>query len=52
MVWSLELGEMSVRPFDEIHADMMNSVLCSEMAVKQIDEPFITAADDKNEWAL
>ncbi|KAK4623063.1 Vacuolar protein sorting-associated protein 18 [Fulvia fulva] len=27
-------------------------VLCSEMAVKQIDEPFITAADNKQEWAV
>lgn len=52
MVWSLELGETSVRPYNENHADLVNSVLCSEMAVKQIDEPFITAADDRNEWAL
>jgi hypothetical protein len=28
------------------------SVLCSEMAVKLIDEPFISATDDKEEWAL
>jgi hypothetical protein len=35
-----------------INADFSDSVLCSEMAVKQIDEPFITAADDKNEWAV
>ena len=28
------------------------SVLCSEMAVKQIDEPFVTAADDLEEWAV
>lgn len=27
-------------------------VLCSEMAVKMIDEPFITDLDDKNEWAI
>ena len=26
--------------------------LCSEMAVKRIDEPFLSASDDKNEWAL
>jgi hypothetical protein len=28
------------------------SVLCSEMAVKLIDEPFISATDDKEEWTL
>jgi hypothetical protein len=28
------------------------SVLCSEMAVKMIDAPFITRADDREEWAL
>ncbi|KAF2865021.1 Pep3/Vps18/deep orange family-domain-containing protein [Massariosphaeria phaeospora] len=27
-------------------------VLCSEMAVKIIDAPFINAADDREEWAL
>jgi hypothetical protein len=31
---------------------MIISVLCSEMAVKLIDEPFISATDDKEEWAL
>jgi hypothetical protein len=27
-------------------------VLCSEMAVRMIDEPFVTAGDDREEWAL
>ncbi|KZF22540.1 hypothetical protein L228DRAFT_229679 [Xylona heveae TC161] len=27
-------------------------ILCSEYAIKLIDEPFITPADDRNEWAL
>ncbi|KAK4985772.1 tethering complex subunit [Elasticomyces elasticus] len=27
-------------------------VLCSEMAVKQIDEPFVLPTDNKDEWAL
>ncbi|KAF9733687.1 hypothetical protein PMIN06_006528 [Paraphaeosphaeria minitans] len=27
-------------------------VLCSELAVRLIDEPFVSAMDDKNEWAL
>ncbi|KAI1642135.1 Pep3/Vps18/deep orange family-domain-containing protein [Daldinia loculata] len=27
-------------------------ILCSDYAIKRIDEPFITADDDKGEWAL
>ncbi|CAM1502892.1 Fc.00g076680.m01.CDS01 [Cosmosporella sp. VM-42] len=27
-------------------------ILCSDLAIKRIDEPFITANDDANEWAL
>ncbi|KAI1212448.1 Pep3/Vps18/deep orange family-domain-containing protein [Annulohypoxylon truncatum] len=27
-------------------------ILCSDYAIKRIDEPFITAEDDKGEWAL
>ncbi|KAI2636463.1 Pep3/Vps18/deep orange family-domain-containing protein [Hypomontagnella submonticulosa] len=27
-------------------------ILCSDYAIKRIDEPFITADDDKSEWAL
>ncbi|KAH8673654.1 vacuolar protein sorting protein-like protein DigA [Xylariales sp. PMI_506] len=27
-------------------------ILCSDYAIKRIDEPFIAADDDKNEWAL
>jgi vacuolar protein sorting-associated protein 18 len=33
-------------------ANLRGSVLCSDMAVKQIDEPFILGSDDRNEWAL
>ena len=28
------------------------SVLCGELAVKLVDEPFISATDDKDEWAV
>ncbi len=28
------------------------SILCSEFAVKLIDEPFVKASDNKSEWAL
>jgi hypothetical protein len=31
---------------------MRYSVLCSDLAVKQIDEPFIAANESRNEWAL
>jgi hypothetical protein len=27
-------------------------VLCSEMAVKMVDEPFVTEKDDGGEWAV
>ncbi|KAI5459961.1 Pep3/Vps18/deep orange family-domain-containing protein [Mariannaea sp. PMI_226] len=27
-------------------------ILCSDLAIKRIDEPFITKSDDLNEWAL
>jgi len=27
-------------------------ILCSEFAVKAIDQPFIGPEDDKDEWAL
>jgi hypothetical protein len=33
-------------------ANDADSVLCSEMAVKLIDEPFIKNSDDREEWAL
>jgi hypothetical protein len=46
MVSSLHLSSLESRQLT------VHSVLCSEMAVKLIDEPFITATDDKEEWAL
>jgi hypothetical protein len=30
----------------------VNSILCSDFAIKRIDEPFVLATDDRNEWAL
>ena len=39
--------------FDDSHTNvLLCSVLCSELAVKLVNEPFISANDDKNEWAL
>lgn len=29
-----------------------NSILCSDFAIKRIDEPFVLETDDRNEWAL
>jgi hypothetical protein len=37
---------------DNVYANCVISVLCSDLAVKQIDEPFVLASDDRNEWAL
>jgi hypothetical protein len=31
---------------------VLNSILCSDFAIKRIDEPFVLATDDRNEWAL
>lgn len=42
--------EGMVRELDGLVAG--SCVLCSELAVKQIDEPFITASDDPREWAI
>ncbi|CAI6333861.1 unnamed protein product [Periconia digitata] len=42
--------EKAIRELDALVGS--SCVLCSEMAVKLIDEPFITATDDKEEWAL
>ena len=42
--------EGMVRELDGLVAG--SCVLCSELAVKQIDEPFITEADDAREWAI
>lgn len=29
-----------------------NSILCSDYAIRRINEPFIKDDDDKDEWAL
>ncbi|KAH6622436.1 Pep3/Vps18/deep orange family-domain-containing protein [Boeremia exigua] len=42
--------ERAVRELDALVGSAC--VLCSELAVKLVDEPFITAADDREEWAL
>jgi len=42
--------EKAIRELDALVGS--SCVLCSELAVKLIDEPFISATDDKEEWAL
>jgi len=34
------------------HAPQSHSILCSDFAIKRIDEPFITANDNPDEWAV
>lgn len=42
--------ERMVRELDALVAGAC--VLCSEMAVKRVDEPFVTALDSKDDWAV
>ncbi|KIW09155.1 hypothetical protein, variant [Verruconis gallopava] len=42
--------EKAVRELDEAVAGMC--VLCSELAVKGVDEPFVKAGEGRDEWAL
>lgn len=32
--------------------ELLNSILCSEFAIKIIDEPFVKTDEDLAEWAL
>jgi hypothetical protein len=38
--------------WDEWLMCAVNSILCSDFAIKRIDEPFVLPTDDRNEWAL
>jgi hypothetical protein len=57
MGWWLLPGEF---PFSVCCGELMgrdveltvNSILCSDFAIKRIDEPFVLDSDDRNEWAL
>jgi len=42
--------EAKVEEFDALVA--AECVLCSEFAIKKIDEPFVSLADDLADWAL
>jgi hypothetical protein len=43
---------VSSLPCNGHHLPNMHSILCSDFAIKRIDEPFVLPTDDKNEWAL
>ncbi|KAI1246813.1 hypothetical protein MGN70_010696 [Eutypa lata] len=45
-----ERKEEVVRELDALVAG--SCILCSDYAIKRIDEPFVGAEDNKNEWAL
>ncbi|KFY25503.1 hypothetical protein V493_04642 [Pseudogymnoascus sp. VKM F-4281 (FW-2241)] len=42
--------EEAIRELDALVAE--SCILCSEYAIKRIDEPFVTEADDGGDWAL
>ncbi|OBT65973.1 hypothetical protein VE03_03177 [Pseudogymnoascus sp. 23342-1-I1] len=42
--------EEAVRELDALVAE--SCILCSEYAIKRVDEPFVTEADDGGDWAL
>ncbi|KAI9746358.1 MAG: hypothetical protein M1818_000070 [Claussenomyces sp. TS43310] len=47
------LGSRREKAIAELDALVAAScILCSEYAIKRIDEPFVLASDDANEWAL
>ncbi|KAI5296998.1 hypothetical protein KEM55_005293, partial [Ascosphaera atra] len=42
--------EKAIQELDDVIAEAC--ILCGEYAIKQVEEPFLTDADDKNEWAI
>ena len=53
MLWLLVNGKRSPsvkRSSPDIA--LANSILCGDLAIKAIDEPFISGADDSEEWAI
>ena len=53
MVWSLNNGRL--HPIRLLEGDKLTwygSVLCGDYGIKQIDEPFIHDADDRDEWSV
>jgi hypothetical protein len=52
MHWSLPLGEYLISCTACFLDANLSSILCSEYAIKRIDEPFVGPSDDLKEWAL
>lgn len=48
----MEGGEMRLNDWYVLTSGDNNSILCSEYAIKRIDEPFVKENEDKEEWAL
>ena len=53
MRWLLDNGE-SDTPARTYRFFMLilNSILCGDIAIKSIEEPFISETDDQEEWAI
>jgi hypothetical protein len=52
MDWWRVLGKSPLMTKYEIELIIYSSILCSDFAIKRIDEPFVLPTDDRNEWAL
>lgn len=54
MDWLLKLGKRHTC-FPHLKTDKLTrrkSILCGDYGIKQVDEPFIHATDNKEEWAI
>lgn len=56
MLWSPANGKLSRPRTCEmvvfLTRETANSILCGDLAIKAIEEPFTTDADDGGEWAI
>lgn len=52
MMFSLALVPEGMWSIGRAQELMGSSILCSDFAIKRIDEPFTSKDDDPNEWAL
>ena len=52
MRWSLPNGESDPLFVCSLMLIRINSILCGDLAIKSIEEPFISDADDSEEWAI
>ena len=54
MPWLLVNGKVLGLSVEQSSSDIefVNSILCGDLAIKAIEEPFISDADDGEEWAI